>query len=129
MIWPSAVSAPTLVASMTTLPARLIDPPMTSSPGLVDRDRLAGDQALVDGRAARHDAPVDRHLVARPQPDEIAHNDLAVGTSSSSPSRRTVAFGGTMSNSACRLSLVPLRLFISIQWPKSTKVTSMVAAS
>jgi len=34
-----------------------------------------------------------------------------------------------MSKSAFRLSLVPLRLFISIQWPKSTKVTSMVAAS
>jgi len=53
----------------------------------------------------------------------------AVGTSTSSPSRSTVAFGGTMSKSAFRLSLVPLRLFISIQWPKSTKVTSMVAAS
>ena len=34
-----------------------------------------------------------------------------------------------MSNSARRLSLVPLRLFISIQWPKSTNVTSIAAAS
>ena len=34
-----------------------------------------------------------------------------------------------MSNRARRLSLVPLRLFISIQCPNSTKVTSMAAAS
>jgi len=41
----------------------------------------------------------------------------------------TVAVGGTMSNRARRLSLVPLRLFISIQWPKSTKVVNIPAAS
>jgi hypothetical protein len=52
-----------------------------------------------------------------------------VGSSCSCPSRITVAVGGTMSNRARRLSLVPLRLFISIQWPKSTNVTSIAAAS
>ena len=34
-----------------------------------------------------------------------------------------------MSNRARRLSLVPLRLFISTQCPNSTNVTSMAAAS
>jgi hypothetical protein len=52
-----------------------------------------------------------------------------VGSSISWPSRITVADGGTMSNIARRLSLVPLRLFISIQWPKSTNVTNIAAAS
>jgi hypothetical protein len=45
-----------------------------------------------------------------------------VGSSTSCPSRITVAVGGTISNNARKLSLVPLRLFISIQWPKSTNV-------
>ena len=40
-----------------------------------------------------------------------------------------VAVGGTRSKRARSDSLVPLRLFISIQWPKRTKVTSIAAAS
>jgi hypothetical protein len=53
----------------------------------------------------------------------------AVGSSTSAPFRSTVAVGGTRSKRARRASVVPRRLFISIQWPKRTKVTSIVAAS
>ena len=73
MIWPSAVSAPILVASNTRRP-RLVDraaDDLVARP-LLDRDGLAGDQALVDrARAALHDA-VDRDLVSRPEPDPVA---------------------------------------------------------
>ncbi len=130
MIWPSAVSAPILVASMTTLPARLTDPPTTSSPSALSTGidspvtRLSSTDELPDTtRPSTGTLSPGRSRMRSPT------TISAVGTSSSSPSRSTVAFGGTMSKSAFRLSLVPLRLFISIQWPKSTKVTSMVAAS
>ena len=53
----------------------------------------------------------------------------AVGSSISRPSRITVAVGGTRSKSARNASVVPRRLFISIQCPKRTKVTSIAAAS
>ena len=52
-----------------------------------------------------------------------------LGIVTSSPSRITVACGGTRSNSARSASVVPRRDRISIQWPNSTKVTSIAAAS
>ena len=52
-----------------------------------------------------------------------------LGIVTSSPSRITVACGGTRSKRARRASLVPRLERISIQWPKRTKVTSMAAAS
>ena len=42
----------------------------------VDRDGLAGDHRLVDRRSALDDDPVDRHLVAGPDPDQVARIDL-----------------------------------------------------
>ena len=39
---------------------------------LGDRDRLAGEHGLVDGRGALDHDAVDRHLVARPDPQQVA---------------------------------------------------------
>ena len=130
MIWPSAVSAPILVASMTTLPVRLIEPPTTSSPSRFS----TGIDSPVTKLSSMLELPVTMRpstgtLLAGRRRMRSPTTISAVGSTTSSPSRRTVVVGGTMSNSALRLSLVPLRLFISIQWPNRTKVTSMVAAS
>ena len=52
-----------------------------------------------------------------------------VGTSSSSPSRRTTARGGASSRRVRIASFAPPRARISTQWPSSTKLASTVAAS
>ena len=52
-----------------------------------------------------------------------------LGMLSSCPLGSTVACGGTRSNSARNASLVPRRERISIQWPNSTNVISIAAAS
>ena len=130
MIWPSAVSAPIFVASITTLPDRLTEPPTTSSPSPFSTG--------IDSPVTRLSSTDELPLTIRPSTGTLSPGRRrtgspttisAVGSFTSPPSRNTIAVGGTMSNSALRLSLVPLRLFISIQWPKSTKVTSIVAAS
>ena len=73
----SSVSRPTRSARMVTLPLTAIVAPMTRSPGaLVHRHRLAGHHRLVDRRLpVDHDA-VHRHLLARPDAQEIAGADL-----------------------------------------------------
>ena len=43
---------------------------------LLDRDRLAGDHRLVDRAPPLEDDAVDRHLLARPDPQAVAERDL-----------------------------------------------------
>jgi len=47
--------------------------------GLVGRERLAGDRALIDGGTALNHAAVDRDAVAGPDDDDIVGVDLAHG--------------------------------------------------
>ena len=115
---------------MTTEPARLIEPPTTGSPGLLstgaDSPVTSDSSMLVEpSRTTPSTGTFSPGRKRMRSPTTISE----VGTSCSTPSRITVAVGGTRSKRARRASVVPRRLFISIQWPKSTKVTSMAAAS
>ena len=75
-IWASAVSLPTLVARKTKLPVLFSVAPMTCvARPLLDRQALAGQHALVERRAALGDHAVDRHLLARADPDQVADDD------------------------------------------------------
>ena len=77
MIWASMVSAPTLAARTRSDPVLLMVAPMTVSPArLVDRDRLAGDHRLVHRGLSGQDDGVDRDLLARPDHDLVADDDL-----------------------------------------------------
>jgi hypothetical protein len=130
MICPSAVSAPILVASKVTVPDPLTEPPTSSSPGTFSTG-IDSPVTRLSSTALEPDLTTPSTGTLSPGFNLIVSPTTvsAVGSSNSLPSRITVAVGGTTSNSARRLSLVPLRLFISIQWPNSTKVTSIAAAS
>jgi len=130
MIWPRAVSAPILVARTVSVPERLIAPPTTSSPtrfstGMDSPVMRLSSSALWPEVTTPSTGTLSPGRSRISSPTTIS----AFGTSTSCPSRITRAVGGTMSNIARRASLVPRRLLISIQCPKSTKVTSMAAAS
>ena len=72
----SAVSRPTRVARITNVPVVLSVAPMTSAAGgHLDRDRLAGEHAGVDRGRALDDDAVDRHLLAGPDPEQVADHD------------------------------------------------------
>ena len=107
----------------------MIEPPITSSPGRFSTGIDSPVTRLSSIELCRFDDPVDRDLVARPQPDEVADHDLGCGHLEF----LAVAHDGGLwrhdVEERAQASLVPLRLFISIQWPKRTKVTSMAAAS
>ncbi len=130
MIWPSAVSAPTLVASKRSAPLWLIEPPTTSSPGPFSTGTDSPVTRLSSiaewpSRTTPSTGTLSPGLSTTVSPTPIS----LLGTSISWPSRITVAFGGTMSNRALSESVVPRRAFISIQCPKRTKVTKSTAAS
>ena len=76
-IWASIVSAPTRSARMTRPPVPLTVPPMTRSPGPFSTG--IGSPVIIDSSTAlgalEHDA-VDRDLLARPDPQPIARDDL-----------------------------------------------------
>ena len=97
---------------------------------LGDGHALAGDQRFVDAGFAV-DAPRRRPAPCRPAGAAQCRRPRTslLGIVRSWPSRITVACGGTRSNSARSASLVPRRERISIQWPNSTNVTSIAAAS
>jgi hypothetical protein len=80
--------APTRSARMTRLPLPLSVPPMTRSPALLDRHRLAGEHRLVDARAPR--PPRRRPAPSRPaaRAGGRRHDVRSSGTSSSLPSSR-----------------------------------------
>ena len=76
-IWASVLSAPTAVARTTRVPVRLSGGADDGvADGLVDRDALAGQHRLVDGGGALGDDAVDGQLLAGPDPDEVADDDL-----------------------------------------------------
>ena len=73
----SAVSAPTRVARTTSRPPALTVAPATSSPGsTLDRHGLAGEQRLVDRRAALLDDAVGGDLLARADDEAVADGEL-----------------------------------------------------
>ena len=76
----SIVSRPTCSARRTNAPVWLMVPPMTASPAVLgDRHRLAGHQRLVDRGPALLDDAVDRHLLARADPEPVTDLDLVEG--------------------------------------------------
>ena len=76
----SIVSRPTFSATMTSAPVWLMVPPMTVSPvGLGGRHRLTGHQGLIDRGASFFDRAVDRHLLARTDPQPVAELNLVQG--------------------------------------------------
>ena len=109
----------------------LIVAPMTSDARcLGHRQALAGDHRLVDLAVAVLDDAVDRDL--RAGADERAGRRPRPRRSGPRRARRRAgraAIGGARSSSARMASLAPPRARISNQWPSSTNVASMVAAS
>ena len=101
-------------------------------PGLLlDRQRLAGDHALVDGARPFDHLAVDRHAVARPHAQPIARD--APGRASPPrrcrPSRSRRAVLGARSRSALMAPLVCSRARSSSTWPSSTRTVITAAAS
>ena len=95
-IWASVVSAPTAVGADDE-GAGAVEGGADDgwSPGrLVDRHALAGEHPLVDGGRALDDDAVDGHLLAGPDPDQVADGDLLDGDVDSAPSRTTRAVVG-----------------------------------
>ena len=124
------VSRPTCVASARIGPVALIEPPTTLSPGFLCAGRLSpvtrdSSTSVVPSTTRPSTGIFSPGRTISTSPTFTS----AVGTSRSAPSRRTRAIGGVRSKSALSASDVPRRDFISIQCPKSTKVTSMAAAS
>ena len=72
----SSVSPPTFSARMTRLPVPLTVDHLRAC-RLLDRNRLAGDHGLIDRAAAVEHQTVHRDLLARPDPQPVAHPDLA----------------------------------------------------
>ena len=74
-IWATAVSAPTLVARTTSRPPAFTVAPATSrARSHLDRHRLAGEHAHVDGRGALLDHAVGRDLLAGPHDEAVARH-------------------------------------------------------
>ena len=79
-IWASAVSAPTFVARTIRRPPALTVAPAISEPGRdLDRDRLAGEHAHVDGAGALLDDAVGGDLLARADDEAVADGELLDG--------------------------------------------------
>ena len=79
-IWASAVSLPTRVARTIRRPPALTVAPATSEPGAdLDRDRLAGEHAHVDGGVAVLDDAVGGDLLAGPHDEAVADLQLLDG--------------------------------------------------
>ena len=73
----SAVSAPTFVARTTSRPCVLTVAPATSLPGAdLHGHGLARQQRLVDGRAALDDDAVSGDLLAGPDDEQVADDEL-----------------------------------------------------
>ena len=103
-----AVSRPTCVARITNEPVVLIVAPMTPSPA--DLVTGIGSPVSMDSSTATRPRPrpVDRHLVAGPDPQQVARDDRASSTSSSAPSRTRRA---VVAWSATRRRMAP------VVWP------------
>ncbi len=129
-IWASAVSEPTLVARTRSVPVVLMEAPMTSEPGVLATGRLS--PVTIDSSTSEMPSATTPSTGTFP-PGRMRSRSPTwtspVGTSTGSPSRRTVAIGGARSIRARMASLAPPRARISNQWPRSTKVVSMAAAS
>jgi hypothetical protein len=126
----SAVSAPTLVARKRKVPVLLMVAPMTSSPGLFSTGTLS--PVIMDS------STLDSPSVTTPSTGILSPGRIRtmssittseVGTSSSCPSRMTVAMGGARSRSARIASDAPARALISIQCPNSTNASRTTEAS
>ena len=126
----SAVSAPTLVALNRKVPVLLIDAPMTLEPTVFSTGTLS--PVIIDS------STLDAPSTMTPSTGTLSPGRIrtmssmttsAVGISTGSPLRMTVAFGGVRLRSAFIASEAPARARISSQWPKSTNVSRTTAAS
>ena len=129
-IWARAVSEPTLVARTRSVPVVLIDAPMTADPAVLATGRLS--PVTIDSSTSETPSstvPSTGTLPPGRMSTRSPTTTSAVGTSTGSPSRSTVAIGGARSISARTASLAPPRARISNQWPSRTNVVSIAAAS
>ncbi len=131
MIWASAVSLPTLVAMNRSDPEPFTVPPMTSSPSLLLTGKLS-PVTMLSSMALSPSAT--RPSTGTFSPGRRSSTSFtctcSTGTVRTSPSGPiTFAWVGAKRSKALSASEEPRRLRISIQWPKSTKVTSIAAAS
>lgn len=98
-IWARAVSAPTRVARTRRVPLRLIVAPMTVEPGCLCTGRLS--PVTMDSSTSLSPpstTPSTGILTPGRTSDRSPSRTSAVGTSTGSPSRRTVALGGARSS-------------------------------
>ena len=112
----SAVSEPTAVARARSVPCLLIVAPTSLSPGFFD----TGSDSPVTIDSSTDDSPsITSASTATLAPGRINSTSptatSAVGSSTSRPSRITIAFGGARSNKARTASLAPPRARISNQ--------------
>ncbi len=106
-------------------------PPMTSSPGFLDTGRLSPVTMLSSTALS---PSVMRPSTGTLSPGRTSSRSFtctcSTGMVRTSPSESiTFAWVGARRSKALSASEEPRRLRISIQWPKSTKVTSIAAAS
>ena len=97
--------------------------------GLLDRQALAGDGGLVDLALALFDDGVDGHLRAGADEQQVADLDVSGRDLDGLAVAEDDGLGGARSSRARMASLAPPRARISNQWPSSTNVASMPAAS
>ena len=126
----SAVSEPTAVARARSVPFLLMVAPMSWSPAVFFTGRLSpvtvdSSTSLSPSSTTASTGTLEPGRMSSRSPTWTS----AVGTSTGSPSRRTTALGGARSSSARMASLAPPRARISNQWPSSTNVASIPAAS
>jgi len=129
-IWASAVSAPTFVARMRSVPFLLIVAPITSDPGPFDTGRLS-PVTTDSSTSLRPSSTTPSTPILSPGRTSMRSptTTSAVGISSVWPFRITVAFGGARSSSVRIASFAPPLARISNQWPNKTKDASTLTAS
>jgi len=114
------------------LPVPLIVPAVTAAAGgHLDRERLAGDQRLVDRAGALDDDAVDRQLLARTDPQPVARTTRSIAISCSLAVAGEPARGarGEIEQRPDRAGRRAARARSSSTWPSRTSVVITAAGS